>query len=74
MTRDIYILPFDGLTLEEQIIRTTSGKLLKHVRGLEDSGFLQQNDASNLIGCIKKLAGIAIAEHQSRRFPHLSPD
>ena len=69
MQRDIYTLPFDGLTLEEQIIRTTSGKLIKHFRGLEDAGFIDRENASNLIGCVKKLAGTACEEHWKVKYP-----
>lgn len=74
MMRDIYALPFDGLTLEEQIIRTTSGKLIKHFRGLEDSGFIDRETASNLIGTVKKLAGVAQQEHWARVYPHAAVD
>lgn len=70
MIRDIYTLPFDSLTIEEQIIRTTSGKLIKHFRGLEDAGFIDTPTASNLIGSVKKLASIACEEHWGRKYPH----
>lgn len=70
MDRDIYNLPFDGLTIEEQIIRTTSGKLIKHFRGLEDAGFIDRENASNLIGCVKKLASTALDEHWASKYPH----
>lgn len=69
MQRDIYELPFDSLTQEEQITRTTSGKLIKHFRGLEDAGFIDRESASNLIGCTKKLASIALQEHWARKYP-----
>jgi hypothetical protein len=71
MHRDIYALPFDSLTQEEQIIRTTSGKLIKHVRGLEDAGFIEREIASNLIGCVKKLTGVALSEHWARAYPQI---
>lgn len=70
INRDINALPFDALTMEEQIIRTTSGKLIKHVRGLEDAGFIEREIASNLIGCVKKLTGVALQEHWARAYPH----
>lgn len=70
MQRDIYELPFDSLTLEEQIIRTTSGKLIKHFRGLEDAGFIDRESASSLIGTVKKLASVALDSHWSQAYPH----
>lgn len=63
MKRDIYELPFEQLTHTEQVIRTSSGKLIKHFRGLEDAGFIDSDSARNLIGCVKKLAGTACEEH-----------
>jgi len=69
MQRDIYTLPFDGLTLEEQIVRTTSGTLIKHFRGLEDAGFIDQDSARKLIGTVKKLASTALNEHWARKYP-----
>lgn len=70
MQRDIYELPFDSLTLEEQIIRTTSGKLIKHFRGLEDAGFIEREAAANLIGCVKKLAKTGLEAHWVAKYPH----
>lgn len=69
MLRDIYALPFDGLTIEEQIIRTTSGKLIKHFRGLEDAGFIDTPTASGLIGSVKKLASVALEAHWADKYP-----
>lgn len=69
MQRDIYKLPFDALTLQEQIIRTTSGKLIKHFRGLEDAGFIDRESAGSLIGAVKKLATTALEEHWKAVYP-----
>jgi len=70
MQRDIYELPFEGLTLEEQIIRTTSGKLIKHFRGLEDANFIDREAASSMIGTVKKLAAVALEAHWAVKYPH----
>lgn len=72
MQRDIYDLPFNALTQEEQIIRTTSGKLIKHFRGLEDAGFIDRESASNLIGCVKKLTKMALDEHWAKTYPQIT--
>lgn len=53
---------FDELPLKERILKTASSKLVKHFRGLENAGFLPKEDASKLIGCVKKI--VAIAEGQ----------
>lgn len=70
MHRDIYELPFDSLTIEEQIVRTTSGKLIKHFRGLEDAGFIDRETASSMIGTVKKLTSIALEQHWLVKYPH----
>lgn len=70
MNRDINELPFDSLTIEEQIIRTTSGKLIKHFRGLEDANFIEREVASSMIGTVKKLAAVALEAHWTQKYPH----
>lgn len=53
---------FENLPLKERIIITTSSQLIKHVRGLESANLLQREQASKLIGCVRKLTAIARGE------------
>ena len=55
-------IEFEQLPLKEKIIRTTSTKLIKHFRGLENAGMLRKEEAANLIGCVKKLNSVASGE------------
>lgn len=52
-------IEFEKLPLKERIIVTASGKLTKHFKGLEAASLLNAQEASTLIGCVKKLASIA---------------
>ena len=53
---------FESLTTDEQILITASSKLIKHFRGLESSGLLEEDKVASLIGCVKKIVGIAKSE------------
>lgn len=46
----------------EAILRTTSSQLIKHFRGLESARILNQQEASKLIGCVKKIVSVARGE------------
>ena len=52
-------LDFEKLPLEERILITASSKLIKHFRGIEKAGLLDEEQASSLIGCVKKIVSIA---------------
>lgn len=55
---------FDALPLKERIIITASGKLTKHFKGLEAANLLNAQEASVLIGCVKKISSVARGEEQ----------
>ena len=57
-----YSTPLENLPLNERIIKTTETKLLKHFRGLESAGILDNTTTANLIGCVKKLVSVAKGE------------
>lgn len=59
MNNEFENVPFEELPEDERIIRTTSSKLIKHFRGLESSGILDQSTTANMIGSVKKLVAIA---------------
>lgn len=50
---------YHEMSEDQKIVRTTSTKLIKHFRGLEDAGVLPDHMASNLIGCVRKLTTLA---------------
>ena len=52
----------ETLSLKDKIVETTSSKLIKHFRGLEDAGIIDKETTANLIGCVKKLTAIARGE------------
>lgn len=60
---------YEKLTEEQKIVVTTSSQLIKHLRGLESAGIIQQDAASKLIGCVKLLKGIAEKAASTRGFP-----
>lgn len=55
---------FEKLPLKERILITASGKLIKHIRGLESAQVIAKDNASSLIGCVKKIVAIAKGEEQ----------
>lgn len=56
---------FLNLPLPVRIAKTTSSQLLKHLRGLEKAGILPREEASKLIGCVKKLTSLAIGDGEA---------
>lgn len=50
---------YHEMSEDQKIVRTTSTKLIKHFRGLEDAGLLPEHIAANLIGCVRKLTTLA---------------
>lgn len=53
------VVPFEELPIEEKITITASSKLIKYFRGVENAGMIDKENASNLIGCVKKLVSIS---------------
>lgn len=51
--------PYETLSVEERIIVTTSTKLIKHFKGMENAGIINKDDTAKFIGSVKKLAAIA---------------
>lgn len=60
---------FEKLPLKERIIITTSGQLIRYIRGHEDAKILSKEDASKLIGSVKKLTAIARGEEPVEHKP-----
>ena len=50
---------YDALPLKERIIMSAGNKLIKHFRGLEEAGMIKKDTATVMIGCVRKLQGIA---------------
>jgi hypothetical protein len=61
--------PYEQMSTKERIVVTTSTKLLQHFRGLESSGMMDKETASNFIGCIKKLTAIANGDNPLPKTP-----
>ena len=51
--------PYESLSVEERIILTTSTKLIKHFKGMESAGIIDQENTAKFIGSVKKLTAIA---------------
>lgn len=49
---------FDNLSTRDKIIVTTSGKLVKHFKGLEAATLLSKEETAKLIGCVRKLVSM----------------
>ena len=52
-------IPFENLPIDEKIMITASSKLIKYFRGVENAGMIDKENASNLIGCVKKIVSIS---------------
>ena len=56
---ELKLRPYEELSVEERIIVTTSTKLIKHFKGMENAGIIGKEDTAKFIGSVKKLTAIA---------------
>ena len=56
---------YENLPVDEKILITAPSKLIKHFRGMEAAGLIDQNTTASLIGCVKKI--VTIAEERGQK-------